>query len=309
MNIAVIGTNSILAQAIIRAFEQYEPREKKHVFWQVYNHNTEKIKTCIYPENRCSTADFFTQNPPIDLIYFIAAFITNDESVESVRRIFVTNVTLLEQVSTMYPAAKIIHASSVAVYRHGADKFPVDEQTLPQPESCYAKSKLIAENIVTKHRGGGINIRISSLFGVEMTQNTFLPKIIINALQQQEIRLVGNINRLQNYISADQAALFFYLAHTHNPIETLGFNGNTPFLATHSRSYSNIEIAETVKTILGDKIKITIDNSNPTLGIINYVYDNRRSREILDIDRFENTTTDLHTLLTPLILWLKKQYS
>jgi len=280
-SIAIIGANSFLSQALIRKLKG------KYYIIQVFNTN----KTCLDTTLKClSIEDFLIDRPLVDVIYFIASFINFDEELANLNKVFKTNVFLLKEILEAYKFTKIIHASSVSVYNVSVSV--KDEQSSVNPKSSYAMSKLWAELLVKNHSGGGVNIRISSLFGEGMNTSTFVPSIIRNAILKQQINLFGNGSRYQNYIHVEDAATIFYKA--------LDYDLSSILLAVNRRSYSNIEIANFIKFEL-KKTKIIFegdDNSD------NYFYNNDKTIEYLDIS-FGN---DIKQQINNLIKWLKKQY-
>ncbi|MFA5050424.1 MAG: NAD-dependent epimerase/dehydratase family protein [Candidatus Micrarchaeia archaeon] len=80
-------------------------------------------------------------------------------------RLWETNVKLTERIVDSLPKnAKIIFASSISVYGKNLNKNPADENTKINPDTPYAKSKYLAEEIVKKHKNHVI-LRIGTIYG------------------------------------------------------------------------------------------------------------------------------------------------
>ncbi len=278
--IAIIGANSILSQSI------FDKLESDNEIAQVYNNRKEKIRN---QENLIHISEFLALKSNFDVIYFLSSVINYSENPSSILKTFETNVELLARISEKFPKSKIIHSSSVSIYKnHGKTIF---ENSEIEPKSSYSISKLWAEKIVTNHKGIGINIRLSSLFGKQMNTNTFLPKIIQNAIESKEIIIFGDGSRKQNYINADEAAIYFCNAMHMNATETI--------LAVNNNSYSNLEVAQIIQQSLDNVIiKHSGEDNSPS-----FIYNNQKTKQELDIKQ-EYSFSDS---LSELIQWMQKQ--
>ena len=106
-----------------------------------------------------------------------------------------------------------------------------------------------------------------------MNPKTFLPRVIKDALNKREIKIFGNGDRKQNYISVFDVVNYLITSSKSN-IQ------NGIFLAVSSKSISNRKVAEGIKNILKD-INIVFegfDNSN------SYIYNNEFSKKELNIN-------------------------
>ncbi|MCG2611263.1 SDR family oxidoreductase [Flavobacterium sp. SM15] len=279
--IAIVGANSILAQSL------YEKIKDEFEVFQVYHIHTDKIEdvaSCI------QINDFLSFSDEFKAIYFFSSVISFQENIDSVRKIFETNVKLLLQISSNFKSAKIIHSSSVSVF--GNPGSTITEKTPVNPLSSYAFSKLWAEKIIADHFGGGVNLRMSSLFGKQMNENTFLPKIISDALNKKEITIFGDGSRKQNYIEVKQAANYFYKA--------LSYNGKMPLLAVGEKSFSNFELAQIIqKQVEGVAIRFLGEDFSTS-----FEYNNVETKKALTIE--ENFSFE--SALNQLIEWKGKQF-
>lgn len=279
-SIAIIGINSILAQSI------YNQLSGDYEIVQVYHINKDKVKS---DKNLVNTADFLKMNRSFKAIYFISAAINYQENSSSVQQVFDTNVKFLLEVSERFPEAKLVHSSTVSIYEELGQT--ITEMSPIDPKNSYAMSKLWAEQIVSRHPGGGVNVRMSSLFGVQMNQTTFLPKVIQSGIQNKEINIFGDGSRKQNYISADEAGEYFCNA--------MNYTGKLPLLAVAGRSFSNVEVARIIK----ENIDGVIINFKGEDNSKSFVYDNTVTRAALQMTK-KNSFSDS---LIQLISWIKKQ--
>ncbi|WP_293870286.1 NAD(P)-dependent oxidoreductase [Flavobacterium sp.] len=280
-NIAIVGANSILGQAI------YERLIKDYAVFQVYHLNIDAIKNKI---NLIQIDDFLKTDIDFKIIYYISAAISFKEDITTINSLFHTNIKLLKTVSNTFTNSKIIYASSVAVFEINAAI--VTEISPVLPYSSYAFSKLWAEQIVANHVGGGVTIRLSSLYGIGMKNNSFLPKIIYDAISNKQITIFGDGSRKQNYISADEASEYFYKA-IHYP-------DKIKLLAVNSQSYSNLEVAQMiVKSIQDVKIIFLAQDTSTSFN-----YNNNFTKNILKI----NQDYSFNESIQEVIQWIQKLY-
>ena len=280
-NIAIVGANSILGQAI------YDRLFKNYNVYQVYHLNLDNITN---KENLIQIDEFLKIKNSYDIIYFISSVISFEEDSITLQRIFQTNVHLLKIISDSFKNSKLIHASSVAVYQTSTDI--INEISPILPKSNYANSKLWAEHIVNKHLGGGVNIRISSLIGVQMKNNTFLPIIMNEAIKNKQVTIYGNGCRKQNYISAKEASEYFYKA--------ISFTGDSPLLAVGNQSYSNLEVAKMIVEVIPNVSIVFLgeDISN------SFFYNNQSTKCALSISQEYSFKESIISILQ----WMQKQY-
>lgn len=278
--IALIGANSFLAQAL------YQKIKGEYKVFQVYHIHNENIAS----EENCYPIDaFLNSNENIDYIFFFTAIINYEESEAAIEKIFQTNVLLLKKVMLKFASAKIIHSSSVSIYKNTGEI--LTENSSNAPTSSYAMSKLWAEQLLENHSSGAISIRISSLFGTGMKTQTFISNCIIQAITTKEIIIFGDGSRMQNYISASEAADYFYLAMQ---------SSEDKLLAVGENSYTNIEIALLIQSYIpGTQVTFRgVDTSQ------RFRYDNSFSKEKLNYKAHFDFKEELYKT----IQWIQKQY-
>jgi nucleoside-diphosphate-sugar epimerase len=282
-NILIIGANSILSVAISERFKNADC----NVF-HAFNLNYSRLDGS---KNVISINNIFTFDPFFfETIYIIGAYISTADNSETLNNLLQTNIILLDKVSHYFKISKLVLASTVSIFKNNEQL--IDENSTLGPINYYAISKLFAEKIVSNHTGGGISIRLSSLFGVNMNEKTFIPIIINQALQNKTITIHGNGSRMQNYISATEASEYFFNAQ--NVIS------EKPLLAINNASYSNLEIATFIKELLPNTNIVFTGNDSS----VSCSYNNDYSRKLLSITEKYIMKKELKKYLQ----WKQKQF-
>lgn len=126
--------------------------------------------------------------------------------------------------------------------------------------SVYAESKRLQENLIRSLCKNHIIVRPTYLFGDDMNGESLIPRWLKQAKEQKELSILGNPNRLQDYLHIDDLVdLCIKLKPTNNPI-----------VAATGKSYSNLEIANTIKECLPDTELVFL---NTNLTSKSYSYD------------------------------------
>jgi len=114
----------------------------------------------------------------------------------------------------------------------------ITEKTQTLHPNEYGLTKLTAELLLAQYHKKTAIIRFSSLYGKDMYQKTFLPRIIHDAKEKKIITLLGNGRRKQDYLHVNDAAVLCVKAATcQKPGSYLGVYG---------RSYPNLFVAQIV---------------------------------------------------------------
>lgn len=207
------------------------------------------------------------EHPHFDEVYLLAAFIPYGRFNIPNNELVNTNIGLVIKISTLYPAAKIIYASSVAVYGRVKDMPVKLESSFVDPD-LYGLSKLAAEAIVKNHGRFSI-IRFSSLVGKGMKAQTFIPLMTAVAKATGTMALYGDGSRLQNYIDVRDAAEMC-VAAAKQP-------ANLMALGVGQKSYSNKEIAGIIQQYIKTTIQFHGKDDSPS-----FVYDTAASYQLLN---------------------------
>ena len=164
--------------------------------------------------------------------------------------------------------SRIVFSSSVSVY--GTHKSFIKENSPFNNPNAYGTSKIMGEfalNINTNHS----IVRFSSIYGNDMNQSTFIPKIIDQAKKTGQITILGNGSRLQDYIYIKDAVRIL--------IET-GINKKTGiFLGVYGKSYTNFKMSKIIsKQLDGSGIIFKNRDDNPS-----FKYDNSWTLGVLKL--------------------------
>lgn len=236
--VLIIGINSFLGRAI------YFKLVDRYSVTAVFNKNIELI-----PEGaslcHISELESIAFEPTYKYVFLVSSYIPETNHIDIEEKLFETNIKLPLLITKLFPNSKIVFCSSVSIYENVVDRLNINEDTPPSPKTPYGISKLWGEQIISLHKSYGI-LRISSMYGVGMKRNTFLPRIIDDALRCGEIKLSGDGSRLQNYVHVDDVAEYAMGAAKNDT--------NGIWLAVNNKGYSNYDIANVVSSITGCKI-------------------------------------------------------
>lgn len=199
------------------------------------------------------------------------------------------NVQQTENLIQLFPKARIIYISTVAVY--GNTEGIITEVSKVNPENNYAVSKLKAENLVMQNQGN-IIIRLSSLYGIGMKENTLIPALCNQALSSKKIKVFGNGARLQNYIHVNDVVELIKKVIAYKDII------NFPILAVYSREYTNQEVA----SIIANKTQASIENIGEDLSK-SFQYNNKVSKLTLNWQ----PKMELESGIIEFLVWKKRQ--
>jgi len=225
-----------------------------------------------------------------DVIVMCHAAVSSGSHEEATDVLFDANVGFTEKVVSKFPDTKIIYISSVSIF--GNDGNAITENTIDQPQSEYALSKLAGEKLVLKNPRNYV-IRLSSLYGKGMKENTLVPNYINQALQRKTISVWGNGDRYQNYIYIEDA-----IGLVDKAIDCKSII-NYPLLGVADIEHTNAEVAEVIAKLTGADIMYTGEDKSLSVH-----YNNELTREALNW----SAVTPLADGLKEYIEWKEKQY-
>jgi UDP-glucose 4-epimerase len=183
-------------------------------------------------------------------------------------KLFAGNVKATNEIVNRFPFSNHIFISSCSIY--GTDSSIKTENSNIHPVTEYALSKLWAERIVLQSNNAVI-IRLSSLYGIGMKENTILPNFINQALENNIIKVWGNGNRIQNYIHVSDIVKLIDQVIEHN-----NWNKQT-YLGVAVEEYSNAALAQIISNLTNAEIVFVNEDNSPS----NY-YDNSYTRNELN---------------------------
>lgn len=206
--------------------------------------------------------------------------------------LFQANVDLTQQICNKFSRVKIIYISTASIYKNDGST-PISENSEINPQSDYAISKLWAENIILKNSNSLI-VRLASLYGNGMRENTIIPNYVNQALKNELIEVWGKGERLQNYIHVnDTSAMIKTIIEKYEAIKI------KILLCVSNKEYSNDNLAQIIASKTSSTINyINTDNSKSVY------YDNSLTRKELGW----NGEIDLKNGIENYIEWKQKQF-
>lgn len=147
----------------------------------------------------------------IDIIFHTAASVNLVEDENAYRQIAQDNILSairLSEFAKEKKVKKLVFSSTCSVYDRNliADQWITEDYKL-RPINSYAVSKLSAEWILSNELATYIEsiviLRYSSIYGSGQRQNTLLPILINNAIQNKDLNLYGSGKRRQDYVFVD----------------------------------------------------------------------------------------------------------
>lgn len=178
------------------------------------------------------------------------------------------NVELTARIVRKFPKSKVIYISSASVF--GFPNEVITEQSSVNPPNDYAASKLEGE-LVVRQNPNHVVVRLSSLYGEGMKENTLIPNYVNQALSKGQIEVWGSGARQQNYIHvSDAVSLIESVLDTKAAIDF-------PLLGVSEREYTNLEVANIIARHTGAGIAHINQDHSPSLR-----YDNRLTQKVLN---------------------------
>jgi nucleoside-diphosphate-sugar epimerase len=205
------------------------------------------VKTINRDSGDYKFSDLNEVDEKFDLVYILfAALPSKNLSLEDYRKV---NVSLTKKLIEKFSPARFVFTSTISIYENSLQK-PSKEDSLGLDISDYAKSKLEAEKLFENKNH--IVLRLSSLYGPDMKENTFLPLVVNSALKEKEVTLIGDSSRKQNY------------TYIHDVIDFLIQAANSDekgiFNAVNDSSHSNFELVSIIKKLLPETEIKTVGN-------------------------------------------------
>ena len=228
------------------------------------------------------------QSYPEVVVHCHAAVSSGINNVDK-KLLFDGNVYATQKIIARYPEAKHIYISTASVYEQ-IDEIKTESSNVA-PVSDYAVSKLQAENVVLK-TDNAVIVRLSSLYGIGMKENTIIPNYINQAINNQQIDVWGKGSRKQNYIHvSDVANLIDKIIHRNTWDKKI-------YLGVAEKEYSNAELATMIAAFTNADIQFINDD----LSISNR-FDNHFTRNELNWC----PQVDISLELKKMIEWKQKQ--
>ena len=230
-------------------------------------------------------------NVEFDVLIICHAAVASGTTILSNDILYDVNVSLTERIVTKFKDAFIIYISTASIY--DANLALIQEDSMINPQSNYAISKLWSERIVLANAKSTI-IRLSSLFGNGMKENTIIPNYVNHALFKSKIEVWGKGERMQNYIHVNEACAYVKLA-----IDSFQKVQGKVLLAVSKKEYSNVALAQIIAKETNAEIVFNNNDNSKSL-----CYNNDFTTELLgfkSLFSFEEQIQDY-------IKWKKEQF-
>ncbi len=221
-------------------------------------------------------------------VFIISAYVPEKGDYSIEERLQKVNVELVSDILKKFTQAKVIHCSTVSVY--GVSPDAITESSSIAPINPYGQSKSDAEDLVALHPNHAI-VRFSSIYGPHMRTHTFLPQIIIRALEKGRIVVFGDGSRSQNYIAVEEAVDYL--------IKAANSEQNGVYLAVGQNSYANKDVAGMIADLIPN-VTIAFEGSDPSPS---FFYNNAWTRSVLGIDEVYSFQEELKKVIG----WLEKK--
>ncbi|HSV22134.1 MAG TPA: GDP-mannose 4,6-dehydratase [Xanthobacteraceae bacterium] len=246
--------------------------------------DAETRKTMRVVSGNIEDSDFVYQTiKGHDIVFHLAALIAIPYSYEAPRSYVRTNVegTLnVLEAARHYDVARVVHTSTSEVYGT-ALKTPIDESHPLQGQSPYSASKIAADKLAESYYRSFatpvMTLRPFNTFGPRQSARAFIPTIISQALDCDEVRLGAlTPERDMTYVSDTVAG--FMAAATAPGIEGMTINlgiGETYSVGWFAKRILNLMTID--KPIIQEEQRLRPTQSE----VMKLVSDNTRARDIM----------------------------
>jgi len=279
MNILVTGINGFLGSFLALSLRQ------KHELIGISRVSEVANEISIYNSDNLSEIQI---NP--DIVIICHAAISSGNTQLDTATLFSTNVLLTEKLVNQFPHAKYIYISSASIFKTAS--FPISEVTFSNPVNDYAMSKYWGELIAQRSLACSI-IRLSSLYGIGMKENTLIPNYVNQAICNGKIEVWGTGVRKQNYLHVDDAVELVNAVVVNSQLS------KKMYLGSDISEYSNLQIAEIIAAETNAKIVFRNTDLSSSIN-----FDNKDTRDSLNW----KPATTISKGLKQYIEWKKRQF-
>lgn len=254
--ILITGIKGFLGSNLIESLSDYEVfgLGTKREFYQ---------NVQVYNSIDLQNLDF-----DIDIVIICHAAVASGNIIISNDILYEVNVSLTERIISKFSNAFVIYISTTSVYDINSGL--ITEESKISPQSNYAFSKLWAERIVFQSKKSAV-LRISSLFGEGMKENTLIPNYVNQALLSRKILVWGLGDRRQNFIYVKDVVKYIRLM--------INFQEKVYgkiILGVSKKEYSNLEIAKIISDETKAEINFVNEDNSKSVS-----YDNKVSTDLL----------------------------
>ena len=290
MKILVTGASGFVGNNICKYFSKLTDYEVIGIS-RSGNHKLKDIKYIEADISNSENIELLHNNiDSVDIIVHCAACIDkNDFNPELIKVNCQGTLNILE-LAKIIQAKKLVYISSIPVIGTPKD-IPIDENHLQMPTTSYHASKLMGENIALMGSKYGINavsLRLPSPVGKGMNPNTILPVFVKKCLENKDIEILGNGERIQNYIDIKDICEAVYRCIIKDV--------NGIFNIASNESYSNKELANICKFVLKSNSKIILSGGNDPEELNKWIISIEKAKRLFDFNptyKIEDTIIDI----------------
>jgi UDP-glucose 4-epimerase len=230
-------------------------------------------------------------NLEIDIVIMCHAAVASGDTIISNDILYNVNVSLTEKIVSKFKNAFFVYVSTVSVY--DPSQKLINEHANINPQSNYSLSKLWGERVVLLSKRAAV-LRISSMFGIGMKENTIIPNYVNQAFKTKKIMVWGNGERRQNYIHVHDVVNYINLI-----IKNQEMLYGEILLGVSKNEYSNIEIAKIISEETNTVISFVNEDNSKSV-----CYNNDYSTNLLKWTSKE----EFQKRLQKYIEWKQKKY-
>lgn len=256
MNILITGVNGFLGREI----SKYLFDKKYNIIGISLENNylgDEKIRYIKADISKNNFLEILEENllNNIDVIVHCAALINYEEHNLDLIKVNCEGFFNIVELAKKYHCKKIIYISSIQVIGKIKD-IPIKETHEKEPLTLYHSTKLFGENYLNNISSiQKVIFRITSPIGKNMPKNKIMRVFVEKSLRNEDIVLLGEGKRVQNYIDVfDIARAIECAIEADNP--------NGVYNIASPNAVSNIELAELCKSILKSDSKILFNGKD-----------------------------------------------
>ena len=276
MNILITGINGFLGRNLVDSFSNHN----------LYGFDIDEGKigdVHVFASSHLADIDM-----AFDMIIMCHAAVASGVHTPGNDVLYDVNVKLTESILRKFPESSIVFISSASIYDSSLDI--ISEESKEKPTNNYSISKLWGEHLVISSNRG-VALRLSSMFGKGMKENTLIPTYVMQALETDEINVWGDGMRLQNYIHVtDVAQYIIRIIHNFNNCEGKVLLGVAP------QEHTNTVLAEIIASRCNVPIRSISEDHSLSLK-----YNNKLTTSLLKY----NPTLDFENQLIEYIEWKK----
>ncbi len=247
-NILITGASGFLASALHSLLS----KNPEFRLYGISRQNSSLIKG--YSQVFKTIDELIESDIVLEHIYFLSGHIPYGAYNQPDSTLFEANAEQAYKLSVAFPKARIVYASSIAVYGTPLS-LPISENSPFNNPTLYGLSKLAGELAVKTSASYAI-LRFSSLIGKGMKPITIFPKMIVEAKSTKKIQVYGDGSRLQSYLDVNDAAKMCLCA--------MNSTENFVALGVGKNSLQNKELAEIIARKTNAEVSFIGSDTSPS---------------------------------------------